>query len=182
MTKSTTIYTIGHSNIPASKLIDLLKQHEIRVVVDVRSSPYSKFSTQFNRESIEQSLKLAGIDYKYAGEHLGGRPTDPSCYKNNQIPDGKADFLQLVDYPKMMTKDGFKKGIQRLLQISEQNQTAVMCSEADPAQCHRHHLIGKFLLQHGIDVLHIRGDGNIVKAQQIPDLNNEPPVEQLEMF
>jgi len=182
MTEENTIYTIGHSNVLASKLIGLLKQYDIRVLVDVRSSPYSQYSPQFNRDNIERSLNSAGIKYKYAGDHLGGRPKDPTCYKNGQIPDGKADFFQLVDYETVMTKEWFKKGIQRLIEISEEDRTAIMCSEEDPAHCHRHHLIGKFLLQNDISVLHIRGDGEIIKAEQIPNHNTKPPVEQLELF
>jgi uncharacterized protein (DUF488 family) len=182
MNETTTIYTIGHSNILSSKLIDLLKQHDIHTLVDVRSSPYSQYSPQFNRENLENSLKEAGLEYKYAGDFLGGRPKDPSCYKNSQIPDGKADFLQLVDYPTVMTKDWFQKGIRRLLEINQEGRTAIMCSEENPAHCHRHHLIGKYLMQKGIQVWHIRGDGNMIKAEQIPDLSNEPPAQQLEMF
>jgi uncharacterized protein (DUF488 family) len=179
---TSTIYTIGHSNANASKIIDILKQYRIQVVVDVRSSPYSQYSPQFNRESFEQSLKDAGVDYKYAGDFLGGRPKDPTCYKNKMIPDGKADYLSLVDYPAVMTKDWFQKGIQRMLDINQSQKAAMMCSEEDPSHCHRHHLIGKYLMSLGVDVLHIRGDGNLTRATQIQSLRNEPPTEQLKLF
>jgi len=179
---SNTIYTIGHSNTPAGRIIDLLRQHEIEVLVDVRSSPYSQYNPQFNRETFEQALKQAGLVYKYAGEYLGGRPKDPTCYKNGQLPDGHADYLHLVDYPAVMTKDFFRKGIQRLLALAETGRVAVMCSEEDPAQCHRHHLIGRYLVQQGLTVVHIRGDGNTIKDQFLPNLKEEPPAEQLSLF
>jgi uncharacterized protein (DUF488 family) len=182
MNEPKAIYTIGHSNILVSKLIDLLKQHDIRILVDVRSSPYSQHFPQFNRENLEKSVTEAGLQYKFAGEYLGGRPKDPSCYKNHQVPDGKAEYLQLVDYPTVMTKDWFQKGIQRLLELSQEGKTAILCSEENPAHCHRHHLIGKHLMQNGVKVWHIRGDGNMVKGEQIPDLNNEPPAEQLKLL
>jgi len=182
MNTNSTIFTIGHSNVLVSHLMDLLKQFEIEVLVDVRSSPYSQYSQQFNRDQLEASLKENGIEYKFAGEYLGGRPKDPTCYKNGQVPDGKADYLHLVDYPIVMTKDWFQKGINRLIEISENKKVVVMCSEEDPAICHRHHLIGRYLLEQGREVLHIRGNGKITKAQQIQNLNNEPPAEQLSMF
>ena len=182
MAENLILYTIGHSNILASRLIDLLKQHDIRILVDVRSSPYSQYSPQFNRENLKKTVMEAGLEYKFAGEFLGGRPKDPSCYKNQQVPDGKAEYLQLVDYPTVMTKDWFKKGINRLIEISREGRTAILCSEENPAHCHRHHLIGKYLLQTGVKVWHIRGDGNMVKAEQIPDLSNEPPAEQMQLF
>lgn len=176
------IYTIGHSNSPASKIIDLLKINEIDVLVDVRSSPYSQFTPQFNRETLTHTLELAGLEYRFAGEYLGGRPKDPNCYKIKQIPDGKADYLHLVDYPAVMTMDWFKKGLQRLIEISKQKRVAIICSEEDPANCHRHHLIGKALLAKGVEVLHIRGDGNLIKDQYLPNLSDEPPAEQLSFF
>lgn len=177
-----TIYTIGHSNVPASKIIELLQSFDIKTLVDVRSSPYSQFCPQFNREDFAQKLNQAGIEYKYAGDYLGGRPKDPTCYKDGQIPEGHADYLHLVDYPKVMTKDFFQKGIKHLIKIAEEEKVVVMCSEEDPATCHRHHLIGRYLTQQGMLVLHIRGDGNTVKDQLLPTLVDEPPVEQLSLF
>ena len=177
-----TIYTIGHSNVEASNIVDLLLEFDIRILVDVRSSPYSQYVPQFNRETFEHTLSLSGIEYKYAGDFLGGRPKDPSCYKGGQIPEGKADYLHLVDYPAVMTKDFFQKGIERLLEIGREKRAAVLCSEEDPAQCHRHHLIGRYLVGQGIVVLHIRGDGKTVKDQLLPNLSNDPPAEQLSLF
>ncbi len=178
-----TIYTIGHSNVPASKVIDLLRQFEIQLLVDVRSAPYSQYVSQFNRETFEHTLRLAGIEYQYLGEALGGRPKDPSCYKNGQLPDGKADYLHLVDYPAVMTRPFFRQGIDQLLKISSQSRLAIMCSEEDPSQCHRHHLIGRYLDQLGVTVLHIRGDGSTIKDPQLPNLKKEePPAEQLSLF
>ncbi|SRR5258706_8196029 len=182
MSENTIIYTIGHSNVLASKITSVLKQYGIHVLVDVRSSPYSQYSPQFNRGDLELFIKNSGIEYKFAGEYLGGRPKDPSCYKNGQIPDRNADFLHLVDYPVVMTKDWFIRGLNRLVQIAQTEKVAIMCSEEDPAACHRHHLIGKALMQKGISVRHIRSDGNMVKAEQIPDLSNEPPAEQPELL
>ncbi len=177
-----TIYTIGHSNVPASKIIELLQSFDIKTLVDVRSSPYSQFCPQFNREDFAQKLNQAGIEYKYAGDYLGGRPKDPTCYKDGQIPEGHADYLHLVDYPRVMTKDFFQKGIKHLIKIAEEKKMVVMCSEEDPATCHRHHLIGRYLTQQGMLVLHIRADGNTVKDQLLPTLVDEPPVEQLSLF
>lgn len=176
------IYTIGHSNVPASKILDLLFKFEIKGLIDVRSSPYSQYSPQFNRETFKQSLKKAGIEYVYAGDHLGGRPKDPSCYKNGQVPDEHADFLHLVNYPQVMNKDFFQEGIRQLIKIAKKHQVVVMCSEEDPSRCHRHHLIGKYLVQQGVPVMHIRWDGNVVKDQLFPNISEEPPAQQLNLL
>ena len=177
-----TLYTIGHSNILASALIDLLQRSHIQTVVDVRSSPYSQYSPQYNRENLVRTLHESGIEYKYAGDRLGGRPKDPTCYKDQTIPDGKSDYLHLVDYPTIMTKEWYLQAIQWLIEIGQDNRVAIMCSEEDPARCHRHHLIAKTLVAHGVGVLHIRGDCTIIKDQQLPDLPDEPPARQLPLF
>lgn len=177
-----TIFTIGHSNVPANEIVNLLHKFEIEFLFDVRSSPYSKYAHQFNKEFFSKILDDNHIEYHFAGAKLGGRPPDPSCYKDGFIPDGVADYLHLVDYPTVMTKDFFLSGIQEVITMSTKGLVALMCSEEDPAKCHRHHLIGRYLVEQGVTVLHIRGDGNIVKDQHLPNLSNEPPAEQLGLF
>jgi len=177
-----TIYSIGHSNLQIGKFLDLLKKFKIETLLDVRSSPYSQYNPQFNRETLQSALEGNAIQYKYTGDFLGGRPKDSTCYKDQKIPEGSADYLHLVDYPAVMTKDFFQKGINRLIEVARQEKVAIMCSEEDPSQCHRHHLIGKFLVSQDINVLHIRYDGNVVKDQLLPNLPEEPPAEQLSLF
>ena len=150
--------------------------------MDVRSAPYSKYVTQFNRENLARLLHEAGIDYYFSGKELGGRPKDASCYKDKQIPNEKVDYLSLVDYPVVMTKPFFQLGIERLMALAEDYRIAIMCSEEDPSLCHRHHLIGRYLVEKGVRVLHIRSDGNVVSDQQLPNLIEKTIVEQLDLF
>jgi uncharacterized protein (DUF488 family) len=177
-----TIYTIGHSNVAASEFIALLTKYHIGVLADVRSSPYSQYCPQYNRETLIQTLRQAGIEYRYLGDSLGGRPKDPTCYKQGQLPDKGDDYLHLVDYATVMTKGFFRDGIRQLLIIAGKTCTVVMCSEEDPNRCHRHHLIGKYLVRKGVSVLHIRGDGVVVPDQQLKDLVVEPEAQQLTLF
>ncbi|ACZ39261.1 DUF488 family protein [Sphaerobacter thermophilus] len=152
-----TIYTIGHSNQPAADLIALLDQHQIAVLIDVRSAPYSRYSPQFNREALRDTLSRAGIRYVFAGEYLGGRPADPACY----------DDLGHVDYQRIARQAFYVTGIDRLIDYACAARTAIMCSEEDPNQCHRHKLIAQTLLSRGFTVLHIRGDGRIEPARPL---------------
>ena len=66
------ILTIGHSNHQIESLIALLKMHAVQVVADVRSSPYSRYHSQFNRGQIEGPLSNAGMTYEFFGDELGG--------------------------------------------------------------------------------------------------------------
>ena len=162
-----TIYTIGHSNHEERVFIGLLVEQGIELLVDVRSAPYSRYSPHFNRESIVHSLSDAGIHYAFAGNHLGGRPKDPSCYRNGVIPPPQSDYLKLVDYPAVATKPWYQQAIAELVHLADEQRVTLMCSEEDPQQCHRHHLIGQTLLERGIEVVHIRKNSHSELAEPL---------------
>ena len=54
------MFTVGHSNHDEQTFVELLEQHKIDVVADVRSQPYSKYTTQFNADQIKPALAAAG--------------------------------------------------------------------------------------------------------------------------
>jgi uncharacterized protein (DUF488 family) len=160
------VFTIGHSNLTFDRFVRLLEDRNmpIATVVDVRSAPYSRFAPHFNRENFEAELRKQGITYRYAGKSLGGCPADPVCYFDHEVPTGKADYLSLVNYSVVAQQPWFRKGLERLIEIAAIEPTAIMCSEEDPAKCHRHHLIAKALVDRGVDVRHIRKDGAVEPA------------------
>jgi len=92
-----------------------------------------------------------------------------------------ADYLHEVDYPEVMKRPWFTKGIERLLELADEQTTAIMCSEEDPAQCHRHHLIAKYVMREHpeVNVRHIRGDGTVFSAASlrvsVDDVQAEQP-------
>lgn len=182
--KTMKIYTIGHSNHTLEKFIQILTANEIQTLVDVRTAPASRFQPQFNKENLEYFLPQNGIEYTYGGKFLGGRPSDPSCYKHRRLPQEGVDYLHEVDYPEVMKKPWFQKSIDHLVKLAEEKKIAIMCSEEDPATCHRHHLIAKYIMQEipEIDVLHIRKDGTLINAKTILASVNTEPVTQLTLF
>ena len=163
------LFTIGHSNHTIDKFIRLLQDQAITVLVDVRTSPYSRHNPQFDKDHLEFELPRHGIRYEYAGKRLGGRPSDPTCYKSHALPAEGADFLHEVDYPEVMNRPWFAEGVEELLEIAEEETAVIMCSEEDPAACHRHHLIAKYILANypETEVRHIRGDGTVYGARSI---------------
>jgi len=174
------LFTIGHGSHPLEKFISLLENNGVMLVADVRSAPFSRYHPQFNKESLERELPQRGVQYAWAGKYLGGRPTDPTCYKNGALPGEEVDYLHAVNYPEVMKREWFIKGIDRLLELADEQTTAILCSEENPAHCHRHHLIAKFLMgEHPeVVVLHIRGDGHVFGAASILDSEEEEHAEQ----
>jgi len=162
------IHTIGHSSHTTAAFVDLLRRHEIILVVDVRSQPYSRWAHQFNRETLARDLQDAGIAYQFMGDALGGRPTDPTLYDRDQ---------ERPDYQRVEQTPVYQAGIDQLLDLAAPpfpprwgglRGVAVMCSEGDHHRCHRHLLITQTLLGRGVRVLHIQPDGTTVEGELEP--------------
>ena len=99
------IYTLGHSAHPLAKFLSLLDQYDIQTLVDVRSVPVSRFHPQYNRASLERSLTEHGVRYVFAGQALGGRPTDPTVYADGRLPVRGQANPPRPDYEEMMKRD-----------------------------------------------------------------------------
>lgn len=148
------ILSIGHSKHSAQDFLALLAAHDIEALADVRSSPFSRFCPQFNRDALQQSLAGRGVKYVFLGEALGGRPADQDCYEGGQ-----------VNYRKVAQSRSFLNGLNRLLQGAQRYRIACMCSEKEPLNCHRTLLIGEALRERQIQMVHILGDGRLETQQ-----------------
>jgi uncharacterized protein (DUF488 family) len=153
------IYTIGHSDHSIDTFVALLRQHEVVLVVDVRSQPYSRWAPQFNHAVLGQDMGRHGIDYCYMGEPLGGMPADRALYDPGQTH---------PNYQRMAETPAYQRGITELLDLARARQLAIMCSEGDYHRCHRHLLLSQTLLASGASVLHIVPDGSTVRAEPLP--------------
>ncbi|HEX4785896.1 MAG TPA: DUF488 domain-containing protein [Candidatus Sulfotelmatobacter sp.] len=144
------IFTIGHSNGASEHLLELLDQHGVTAVADVRSRPYSRFNPQFNREMLARELKKSGLEYFFLGQELGARSEDRTCYR-----DGRAQYALIAETPL------FKRGIERLRAAMQDFRVAILCAEKEPLSCHRSILIARCLHEQGILVQHILEDGSV---------------------
>ena len=142
------VLTIGHSNHTIERFIELLCQHRVTAVADIRSSPYSQLHAQFNREALAAALKQEGIAYSFLGKELGGRPADKTCYEN-----GRVQYMRVAATPI------FRSGLDRVLAGVQSYRIALMCAEREPLECHRTLLVMPELEKAGITVLHVHADG-----------------------
>ncbi len=150
------VYTIGHSNHSPETFLGLLTRHAIDEVMDVRSSPASRYYPQFNHGVLSDALERAGIEYVFLGGELGGRPADRSCYDE----EGRVSYSRLAD------TDLFDDGIGRVVRAADERRVAVMCSEKDPQDCHRALLIAGALEERGVVVEHILADGSVERHDE----------------
>jgi uncharacterized protein (DUF488 family) len=141
--KRSRILTIGHSTRTLDEFIALLKAHAVTLVVDVRTIPRSRHNPQFNKQSLPDSLKKAGLGYVHMSG-LGGlrhaKPDSVNAGWRNASFRGYADYMQTPE---------FEKQIEELIQLAKEHRIALMCAEAVPWRCHRS-LIGDALTVRGI--------------------------------
>lgn len=144
------VLTIGHSTHPLERFIELLEKAGVTAIADVRSSPYSRFNPQFNRETLDKALKEHGIAYVFLGRELGARSDDPTCYEKGR-----------VQYGRLAKTDLFQSGLQRVRKGTQSRRVALMCAEKEPLDCHRTLLVSRALEAQGVSVSHILADGRL---------------------
>lgn len=152
-----TLYTVGHSTHPIEAFVALLQKHGVACLADVRSQPYSRWNPHFNREQLARALKIAGIDYQFLGDSLGGRPEQTDLYDPGS---------ERPNYSRQRETPLYRQGLAVLEELAQAKPTAMMCSEGDPEVCHRTRLIVPSLLDADYDVRHILPDGSLRPAEK----------------
>ncbi len=145
------IFTIGHGNRGIDIFLNLLVENDIQLLIDVRTTPYSRFHPQFRQSNLKVNLEHSEIAYLWLGNELGGRPKDPALYFNSE-----------VNYSAIKETELFKSGIQEVLTLAATGiKVTLMCSESDPNECHRKHLIADELINKGFQIIHIDKIGKL---------------------
>jgi uncharacterized protein (DUF488 family) len=143
---ASTIYTIGHGRHPFEYFLELLRQHEIQLVCDVRSIARSRWP-QYNGRVLEELLRENGIGYEHLPE-CGGKVVAPP--------------------------EELERGLERIMELAAEMRVSIMCSESQPltnhtqprANCHRVGLLSVPLRERGARVLHILPDGDILELDE----------------
>jgi uncharacterized protein (DUF488 family) len=143
------LFTVGHSNHPIEHFLALLRRHGLEAVADVRSRPYSRFVPHFGKERLARILADESVGYAFLRRELGGMPAggDPRQAR--------------LDYQRRIREPSFARGIESLLQAAAERRVAMMCRERDPLDCHRLHLICRYLEPMALDIRHILPDGEL---------------------
>ena len=142
------ILTAGHSTRSIEDFLALLEAHGVEQLVDIRTIPQSRRNPQFNTDTLADSLRGAHIRYLHM-PGLGGlrhprKDSINSAWRNDSFR-GYADYMQTPV---------FEESLDRLVEVSRQARTAIMCAEAVPWRCHRS-LVADALLARDIAVEHI---------------------------
>ena len=141
-----TIYSIGYAGLPMDHFLTALQDHGISVVLDVRSTPYSRRFPAYNREALADTLRKHSNLYRHYPQSFGARQDDPSLYH----PAGYLDFAHFA------ASIPFQEGIQKVCSGMDLGYVfCVLCAERDPLTCHRTILVTRAFSQLGYNVVHI---------------------------
>ncbi len=150
------IFTIGHSTHPLDTFLELLRQHGIETLADIRSYPGSRKHPQFGQQPLASALAAAGIEYHWL-KRLGGRRGKAAVPSDRNRGWRNDSFRNYADY---METQEFQEGIEELLALADRKRTATMCSEGLFWRCHRR-LVSDYLLARGRAVWNVLPDGKL---------------------
>lgn len=144
------IYTIGYAAYPDIRnMFAVLKGLDVDAVIDIRSSPWSKTYTAYDKPSLMEACKKNGIHYRHYSREFGARQRNREYSVDGQ-----------VNFERFAQSDQFREGLERVLKSSKEGYTlCLLCAEKDPIICHRSILIGRALHESGAEVLHVTAAG-----------------------
>jgi len=146
---------MGFSNRLWEDTVEILANHRMQRLVDIRTLPGSRRTPQFNLENLEQKLPEAGVEYLHL-KSLGGlrKPIKDSTLNAAWKNDG---FRAYADY---MQSTEFETALETLVRLLTEKRTVYSCTEAVFWRCHRQ-LISDALHIRGFRVGHIMGAGKV---------------------
>ena len=168
-----TIFSLGHSNLSEIAFLDILTSQPIHTIIDVRSHPSSKFP-QFYHERLKVWLPHHGYTYEWWPELSSWAPRH-RIFKNKFLDYGiditpylKGGFEKIIGvapntkwtgrllyYSFFMMLPEFMDAVAKLIERSKLESIAILCSEANPQQCHRM-MICDYLWHLNIDSWHLQ--------------------------
>lgn len=150
------IFTIGYSGFEIDEFINVLKKYKIDSLIDVRSSPISKYYDDYNKNNLENLLKYHNIIYRNYSKEFGARQTNPKYY-----PEGYLDFNLFAESSR------FLEGVNKInTGISMNYKFVFMCAEKDPSTCHRNIMVARQFYKMGYNIKNILADQSF-KTQDI---------------
>jgi uncharacterized protein (DUF488 family) len=156
------LYTIGHSTHAIERFVELLAEHQVAVLADVRSFPGSRRWPQFNQAELACSLAQAGVEYRWfkllGGRRHSVRPDSPHTGWTHPAFRSYADYTESAE---------FEAGLAELIAVATCVEIAIMCSEGLWWRCHRR-IISDQMTVRGWQVMHIMPDGQL-KPHSIPE-------------
>lgn len=142
------LFTIGFTRKSAERFFTLLKEAQVRRVIDVRLNNRSQLAGFSKVTDLEYFLRaIGGIEYRHLTELAPTQELlDTYKKKKGSWSEYEGGFLELLR----------RRGVDRSLDRSVFDMACLLCSEHEPRHCHRR-LVAEYLKDKwgGVEVRHL---------------------------
>ena len=151
------INAIGYEGDTIEQFLDRLLQNEIELVIDVRANP-SSMKSGFSKSDLPIRLSEVGIKYVHF----------PALGIPSNVRKEIADIADLLDYydNHILTLTSVQNAAKQVAELCRQFNSAIMCFEANPLQCHRSRLAKYICENYGLRI-------NYIPSSVEPDSGNQ---------
>lgn len=125
-------FTIGYTGRKTDEIVSALRNHGVRTLVDIRYNPISMYRPELSKNNFARLLSEHGIAYVHM-PRLGV----PRDIRAKAIETGTRDVIWDW-YDEVVAT--FLGGNLHFFLNGFEHPVALMCTEIDPRECHRHRL------------------------------------------
>ena len=126
-------FTLGYTGRKIDEILSALKTNSVRTLVDVRQNPVSMYRPELSKGNLSRLLDENTIHYIHLPQL--GVPRD---IRAKAIDSGKRDVIWKW-YDENVIRSFIGQNLHFFLNGFE-HPVALMCTEIDPQECHRHRL------------------------------------------
>lgn len=126
-------FTLGYSGRKTPELLEALMSSGVRTLVDIRQNPVSMYRPELSKKNLQETLTEIGIQYVHLPQL--GVPRD---VRGKAIETGSRDVIWAW-YDENVVPEFAGRNLHTFLNAFE-HPVALMCTELDPHECHRHRL------------------------------------------
>ena len=141
------LFTIGYAQKSAEELFDILKQNQVRKVIDVRLKNANSYCFYTHKRDFPFLLSSVGIEYEHK-ENWAPEGWLLDGYKNKQF--SWEEYV--VEFNKLINERNIIQGVK----AEDLDGCALLCAEPTPQMCHRR-LLAEFFKKNlqNIEVVHL---------------------------
>jgi uncharacterized protein (DUF488 family) len=126
-------FTIGYTGRKIEGIVDLLLQHNVRTLIDIRYNPVSMYRPEVSKSNLQRTVEAHGIEYIH-NRALGV----PAEIREKAAVANTRDLIwKWYDEEVLPVYPG--RNLDHFFNAHE-HPVALMCVEVDPGECHRHRL------------------------------------------
>lgn len=126
-------FTFGYTGRKLDELLQTLTSVGVRTVLDIRQNPVSMYRPELSKSNLQRAVEEAGLKYVHLPDL--GVPRD---IRAKAIETGSRDVIWAW-YDEYVVEPYLGRNLHHFLNSIE-HPVAMMCTECDPTECHRHRL------------------------------------------